>query len=114
MKSVQTSTPRPHDGATLGLVGGTELLRDVVEREVLAEHAGMSGASLERVLLADGRRLRGQAGDRRRPTSRCGSWAGRSSGEYLLWRTGGLDRLPDRCRPRAGRRLGGGVTPRSS
>ena len=38
-------------------MGGAELLRDVIEREVLAEHAGMSGASLERVRLADGRVL---------------------------------------------------------
>jgi len=74
-------------------VGGAELLRDVVEREVLADHAGMSGAGLERVRLADGRRL---VVKRLTPQTDItlklvGGTVGR---EYLLWRTGALDRLP--------------------
>lgn len=74
-------------------MGGAELLRDVVEREVLAEHAGMSGASLERVRLADGRHLVvKRVAPQTDITLRL--LGGTVSREYLLWRTGGLDRLP--------------------
>ncbi len=74
-------------------MGGAELLRDVVEREVLAGHAGMSGAGLERVRLADGRRL---VVKRVTPESdlTLKLAGGTVSGEYLLWQTGALDRLP--------------------
>jgi thiamine kinase-like enzyme len=74
-------------------MGGAELLRDVVEREVLAEHVGLSGAGLERVRLADGRRLVvKRASPRTDITLRLVDAA--VSGEYLLWRAGVLDRLP--------------------
>jgi hypothetical protein len=90
---VQTIGPRRRDGATLRIVGGSELLRDVVEREILAEHAGMSGAGLERVRLADGRRL-----VVKRVTPQTDLTlrlvGGSVSSEYLLWRSGALDRLP--------------------
>jgi hypothetical protein len=74
-------------------VGGAELLQDVVERETLAEHAGLSGAGLERVRLADGRRL---VVKRVSPeTDITLRLVGAPvSGEYLLWRAGVLDRLP--------------------
>ena len=91
--AVQTTIPGPRDGATLCLVGGPELLRDVVEREVIAEHAGMSGAGLERVRLADGRRLVvKRVSPQTDITLRL--VGGTVSGELLLWRTGALDRLP--------------------
>jgi thiamine kinase-like enzyme len=74
-------------------VGGAELLRDVVERETLAEHAGMSGAGLERVRLADGRRLVvKRVSPQTDITLRL--VGGSVSGEYLLWRAGVLDLLP--------------------
>jgi thiamine kinase-like enzyme len=74
-------------------MGGPELLRDAVEREVLAEHAGLSGAGLERVRMADGRRY---VVKRVSPlTDITLRLAGGSvSGEYVLWRAGVLDRLP--------------------
>jgi hypothetical protein len=64
-----------------------------MEREVLAEHAGMSGAGLERVRLADGRRL---VVKRVTPeTDITLRLVGTSeSVEYLLWRAGVLERLP--------------------
>jgi Ecdysteroid kinase-like family len=74
-------------------VGGAELLQDVVEREPLAGHAGMSGAGLERVRLADGRRfVVKRVSPRTDITLRL--VGGSVSGEYSLWRTGALDRLP--------------------
>ncbi len=53
----------------------------------------MSGASLERVLLADGRRL---VVKRVTPETdiTLRLLGGTVSGEYLVWRSGGLDRLP--------------------
>jgi hypothetical protein len=78
-------------------VGGAELLQDVVERVVLTEHAGLSGAGLERVRLADGRRLVvKRVSPRTDITLRL--VGGSVSGEYLLWRAGVLDRLPDGLR----------------
>jgi thiamine kinase-like enzyme len=75
-------------------MGGAELLRDVVEREVLADHAGLSGAGLERVRLADGRRLVvKRVSPQTDITLRL--VGGSVSGEYLLWRAGVLDRLPE-------------------
>ena len=74
-------------------MGGPELLQDVVDREVLAVHAGMSGAGLERVRLADGRRfVVKRASPRSDITLRL--VGGSVSAEYLLWRAGALDRLP--------------------
>ena len=74
-------------------MGGAGLLRDVVEREVLVEHAGLSGAGLERVQLADGRRLVVKRASAR--TDITLRLLDRSvSGEYVLWKSGALDRLP--------------------
>jgi thiamine kinase-like enzyme len=74
-------------------MGGPELLQEVVEREVLAEHAGLSGAGLERVRLADGRRLVvKRVSPQTDITLRL--VGGSVSGEYVLWRAGVLDRLP--------------------
>lgn len=75
-------------------MGGAELLRDVVEREVLADHAGLSGAGLERVRLADGRRLVvKRVSPQTDITLRL--VGGSVSGEYVLWQAGILDRLPE-------------------
>ena len=76
-----------------GGVAPSELLRDVVERGVVSGHVGKSGAGLERVRLADGRAL---VVKRVEPGSDftlqlTGGGTGR---EYLLWRSGVLDRLP--------------------
>src|SRR4051812_40836620 len=74
-------------------MGGPELLQEVVEREMLAEHAGLSGAGLERVRLADGRRLVvKRVSPQTDITLRL--VGGSVSGEYVLWRAGVLDRLP--------------------
>jgi hypothetical protein len=74
-------------------MGGPELLQDVVDREVIAEHAGMSGAGLERVRLADGRRfVVKRASPQSDITLRL--VGGSVSAEYVLWRSGALDRLP--------------------
>ncbi len=76
-----------------GGVAPSELLRDAVERGVVSGHEGKSGAGLERVRLADGRAL---VVKRVAPGSDftlelTGGGPGR---EYLLWRSGVLDRLP--------------------
>lgn len=70
-----------------------ELLDEVVERSTLAEHAGRSGAALERVRLTDGRRLFVK---RVTPESdlTLSCVGGTVAQEYLLWRSGALDRLP--------------------
>ena len=68
-------------------------LGQAVERTVLDGHAGMSGAGLERVQLADGRRL---VVKRVNPASdlSLGMRGGSVAGEYALWSSGGLERLP--------------------
>ena len=71
-----------------------ELLRDAVERRAISGHEGKSGAGLERVRLADGRALvvkRVEPGEDF-TLDLTGGGPGR---EYLLWRDGVLDRLPD-------------------
>lgn len=72
----------------------SELLEDVVERVALSGHDGLSGAGLERVLLPDGR-----AFVVKRATAHSdltlALTGGTVSREYLLWRSGALDRLPD-------------------
>jgi hypothetical protein len=70
-----------------------EYLDDVVERVPLVEHEGKSGALLERVTLADGRR---RIVKRFSPATDflmagLGDVVGR---EYLVWSRGILDRLP--------------------
>jgi hypothetical protein len=72
---------------------GPDLLATAVERSVLAGHDGRSGASLERVRLADGRRLvvkRAGAG-----TDLAMRLSGDGDGRELTLGAGGvLDRLP--------------------
>jgi hypothetical protein len=71
-----------------------ELVRDVVEREVLSGHVGKSGAGLERVLLGDGRSL---IVKRIEPGTdfTVEATGGVPGHEIQLWRAGVLDRLPD-------------------
>ena len=69
------------------------LLDDVVERVALSEHAGMSGAPLERVRLADGRVL-----IVKRFTPETDLTLALSGGEvgweHVLWQSGALAQLP--------------------
>ncbi len=69
------------------------LLGDATDRAILAEHVGKSGAALERVTLRDGRTV---VVKRVTPESdlTLGMVGGSVAQEYLLWRSGGLDRLP--------------------
>ncbi len=68
-------------------------MRDVVERVVISGHEGKSGAGLERVRLADGRRLivKRIAPGTDFTVEATGGLPGR---EILLWEGGVLDRLP--------------------
>lgn len=74
-------------------MGYDDYLAAAVERAVLAEHPGRSGAALERLLLADGRRLIVKRFDPATDLAMAltGDDVGR---EYQLWSTGVLDRLP--------------------
>jgi len=74
-------------------VAPRELVRDAVERVVLSGHVGKSGAGLERVRLADGRTLVVKRIEPRTDftVEVTGGMPGR---EYLLWRSGVLERLP--------------------
>lgn len=71
----------------------TELLATAVDRVPLTGHLGRSGAGLERVRLADGRRL---VVKRVTPESdlTVSLLGGTVAGEYALWASGALDRLP--------------------
>lgn len=73
---------------------GADLLQAAVERAVMAGHEGKSGAGLERVRLADGRALvvKRLTPDSDLTLALTGGTVGR---EYLLWRSGALDRLPE-------------------
>ena len=68
-------------------------MRDAVERVVLSGHVGKSGAGLERVRLADGRTLVVKRIEPRTDITveATGGMPGR---EYVLWRSGVLERLP--------------------
>jgi hypothetical protein len=70
------------------------ILGDATDRAILAEHVGKSGASLERVTLRDGRTV---VVKRVTPESdlTLSMVGGTVAREYLLWRSGGLDRLPE-------------------
>ena len=70
-----------------------ELLAGAVERVALTEHAGKSGAGLERVRLPDGRTF---VVKRIAPESdlTLGLTGGTVGHELLLWQSGTLDRLP--------------------
>jgi hypothetical protein len=71
-----------------------ELVRDAAETVVISGHEGKSGAGLERVRLADGRVLVVKRID---PDSdfTVAATSGAPGCEYLLWRAGVFDRLPD-------------------
>jgi hypothetical protein len=75
-------------------VAPQELVRDAVERVVLSGHVGKSGAGLERLRLADGRALivKRIAPGTDFTVEATGGMPGR---EYLLWRAGVLDDLPE-------------------
>jgi hypothetical protein len=74
-------------------VAAGDVLRDVVERTVVLDHEGKSGAGLERVRLADGRALVVKRVDPARDLTLAMTGGGPSP-ELLLWRTGAFDRLP--------------------
>ncbi len=71
-----------------------EFLDDAIGRAALAENVGKSGAALERVTLGDGRTV---VVKRVTPETdlTLSMFGGTVSQEYLLWRSGALDRLPD-------------------
>lgn len=75
-------------------VAPAEILDDAIGRAALAEHVGKSGAALERVTLGDGRTV---VVKRVTPETdlTLSMFGGLVSQEYLLWRSGALDRLPD-------------------
>lgn len=74
-------------------MGWTEIDAHAVDRLPLAGHVGKSGASLERILLDDGRRvvLKRLSPATDLAMALTGDHVGR---EYLLWRSGLLDALP--------------------
>jgi hypothetical protein len=76
-------------------VAPAEILRDAIDGTRLVEHVGKSGAALERMTLGDGRTV---VVKRITPESdlTLGMLGGTVAQEYLLWRSGGLDRLPER------------------
>ena len=69
------------------------LLDDAVERVALSEHAGLSGAPLERVRLADGRVL---IVKRFTPETdiTLAATGGEVGWEHVLWQSGALEKLP--------------------
>lgn len=71
----------------------SQLLRQAVERSALTAHDGRSGARLEHVRLADGTEL---IVKRITPATdlTLALTGGTAAQEYLLWRSGALDRLP--------------------
>lgn len=74
-------------------MGRTELDAHVVDRVLLTEHEGKSGAPLERILLDDGTRVvvKRFSAETDLVMSLTGDTVGR---EYQLWRSGLLDDLP--------------------
>ena len=81
-------------GCHLGEMAPAELLDDAIERTVLVEHVGKSGAALERVTSRDGRSV---VVKRITPETdlTLAIFHQPFAHEFLLWRSGGLDRLPD-------------------
>ena len=71
-----------------------ELLADVVSRTALVGHVGKSGAALERVTLGDGRTV---VVKRVSPETdlTLAIFDQSFAHEFLLWQSGGLDRLPE-------------------
>jgi hypothetical protein len=78
-----------------GRVAPGGILDDAIGRAALVEHVGKSGAALERMTLADGRRV---VVKRVTPESdvTLAIFDRPYAPEYLLWHSGGFDRLPDR------------------
>ena len=70
------------------------ILDDAVGRAALVEHVGKSGAALERVTLGDGRSV---VVKRVTPATdlTLAIFGQPYAHEQLLWRSGGLDRLPE-------------------
>ncbi|WP_432478327.1 hypothetical protein [Nocardioides sp. GXQ0305] len=70
------------------------ILDDAIGRAALVEHVGKSGAALERVTLADGRTV---VVKRVTPETdlTLAIFDQAYAHEYLLWRSGGFERLPD-------------------
>ena len=75
------------------LVAAGDVLRDVVERTVVSDHVGKSGAGLERVRLRDGRALVVKRVDPQHDVTLAMTGGGPSK-ELVLWRDGAFDRLP--------------------
>ena len=69
------------------------LLADAVERAVISEHSGLSGAGLERVRLADGRRLIVKRFNAQTDLT-LALTGGEVGWEHVLWHSGALERLP--------------------
>ncbi len=71
-----------------------ELLDGAIERTALVEHVGKSGAALERVKLGDGRSV---VVKRVTPETdlTLAIFDQSFANEFLLWRSGGLERLPE-------------------
>jgi hypothetical protein len=74
-------------------VASSELLHQAVERSALTRHEGRSGACLEHVRLADGTELIVKRVTRESDLT-LALTGGTVAQEYLLWRSGALDRLP--------------------
>src|SRR5689334_16881047 len=74
-------------------VAAGDVLRDVVERTMVSDHVGKSGAGLERVRLRDGRALVVKRVDPQHDVTLALTGGGPSR-EFLLWRDGVFDRLP--------------------
>jgi hypothetical protein len=75
------------------VVAAGNLLRDAVERTMVSDHVGKSGAGLERVRLRDGRALVVKRVDPAHDVTLAMTGGGPSP-EFLLWREGALDHLP--------------------
>jgi dihydroxyacetone kinase DhaKLM complex PTS-EIIA-like component DhaM len=69
------------------------LLDDAVERVALSEHAGLSGAPLERVRLADGRVLIVKRFTAETDITLAAT-GGEVGWEHVLWQSGALEQLP--------------------
>src|SRR4051812_46362934 len=77
-----------------GWMAPAELLDDAIERTTLVDNVGKSGASLERIRLGDGRSV---VVKRVTPATdfTLAAFGQSIAQEFLLWRSGGLERLPE-------------------
>ena len=85
---------RGSDKCHCGQVAPGGILDDAIGRAALVEHVGKSGAALERVTLGDGRTV---VVKRVTPETdlTLAIFGTAYAPELLLWRSGGLDRLPE-------------------